>query len=484
MDVPGWIIAATFMADLGIRIGVSIRVIMRRLPVGVSLAWLFIIMAAPFAGALLYLFIGELRLGRRRENALRVIGGPVKDWLQRLREQYEIDWNRLGHHCEPLARLSERAAGIPALPDNRLQLLSDWKEAFDSIIADIDHARKTCQMEFYIWNPEGVVADVTEALLRARQRGVDCKVLVDAVGSKRFLASAIALRMREHGVEVRSALSGGLFHWLVKRFDLRMHRKIIVIDGEIAYTGSLNLVDPRFFKQNARVGQWVDAMVRMEGPAVEPLTITFLTDWALENAGDTTQLLDTDNDREHQPRGASVVQVVPTGPTSEGDAIQILIMAMYAAQQELTITTPYFVPDEAVLTALVSASRRGVDVTIVLPTHVDSKLVRLAGQPHMGQLLENGVRIMQFDGGLLHTKSITVDREMTMFGSLNVDPRSIYLNFEITLNVYDRTFTSKVHALQQLYISESHPMTLQDWQGRRPIRRLADNVARLLSPLL
>lgn len=281
-----------------------------------------------------------------------------------------------------------------------------------------------------------------------------------------------------------SALPGGVFHALIKRFDLRMHRKIVVIDGEIAYTGSLNLVDPRFFKQESNVGQWVDAMVRLTGPAVEPMGIVFLGDWELETSEGLESLRRTGDVRRLPSAGVSTVQVMPTGPTLQDDAIQILLMSIYAARRELVITTPYFVPDESVLMALVSAARRGVDVTLILPARVDSYLVRFASQPHMGELLANGIKIRLFRGGLLHTKSVTVDGEISLFGSLNLDPRSIYLNFEITLSAYDRKFTGELRALQFSYAAASSTMNLSDWEQRNRLQRFRDNVARLLSPLL
>jgi cardiolipin synthase len=246
----------------------------------------------------------------------------------------------------------------------------------------------------------------------------------------------------------------------------------------------LNLVDPRFFKQESNVGQWVDAMVRLQGPAVEPMAATFLTDWELERNEGLESLRATADVRRLPELGDAIVQVVPTGPTLEGDAIQILLMTLYTARRELIITTPYFVPDEALLTAMISAARRGVEVILIVPARVDSLLVRLAGQAHMGDLLTAGVNVMLFDGGLLHTKSIAVDGEFCLFGSLNLDPRSLYLNFEITLAVYDRAFTGELRTLQQSYLAESSAMKLADWTSRSRPQQFADNVARLLSPLL
>ena len=476
---------ALLVADLLIRVGLSIRVIMRRRPVGASLAWLMIILIFPFAGAAIYLLFGELRLGRRRAGYAARIHGPYQHWLGDLRGRSHVDWSLVGAECEPQARLSEVAGGIPALPGNDLHLLDDAEAVFDALIADIDAALRTCHMEFYIWYAGGRADEVGQALLRAGARGVACRVLVDAVGSHEFLRSGLAGRLREGGISVRAALRVGPLRMLCVRFDLRLHRKIVVIDGEVAYTGSLNLVDPRYFKQGAHVGQWVDAMVRLRGPAVEALAITFLEDWELETGEGVDRLGQTGDVHPLESRGQAVVQVIPSGPVVRDESIQaVLLGAIYAARRELVMTTPYFVPDESLVMALITAALRGVEVTLVVPARVDSRLARLASQPHKGELLEAGVRIAEFRGGLLHTKSVTVDGELSLFGSLNLDPRSLILNFEITLAVYDRAFTASLRTLQRSYIERSMPMDLDGWRERSLPRQFAENAARLLSPLL
>ena len=485
MQTVSWITVAAFAVDLCIRVGLSIRVIMRRRPVGVSLAWLAVILSFPFGGALVYLLIGELRLGNRRAQWAAKIHEPFQRWLDDLKTRIRVDWASLGTECEPVARLIETAAGIPARPGNRIEMIDNDDDVFRSIVDDVDAARRTCHLEFYIWNVGGQADRVAEALLRAVGRGVICRVLVDAVGSRDFLRSELAAKMREGGVKLAAALPGGLVRGLFVRFDLRLHRKIVVIDGEIGYTGSLNMVDPRFFKQDAGVGQWVDAMVRATGPVVEGLAVTFLEDWELETSEGLEALTRTGDVRQLPPSGTAVSQVVPSGPLLRNEAIQqILLTAIYAARRELILTSPYFVPDEALLTALISAARRGVEVTVVVPAKVDSVLVRYASQAHKGDLISAGVRVMLFHGGLLHTKSIMVDGEFSLFGSLNLDPRSLYLNFEITLAVYDVEFTQCLRRLQQSYLERSTPMDLAEWESRSGPIRLIENTARLLGPLL
>jgi len=269
------------------------------------------------------------------------------------------------------------------------------------------------------------------------------------------------------------------------RLDLRIHRKIVIIDGEVGYTGSLNLVDPRYFKQEEGVGQWVDAMVRLEGPAVQSLGVIFLWDWEVETGQGIETLKDTSDLKALPLVGKASVQVVPSGPEVGNNPIhQLLLTSVYAARRELIITTPYFVPDESLHTALQSASRRGVDVTIILPEKVDSLMVRYASRSYFDDMLLSGVRILNFRGGLLHTKSITIDGEVALFGTVNLDMRSFWLNFEVTLFVYDAVFVTQLRKLQQNYIEASQSIDSQLWHTRSPVNRLVENAAQLLAPLL
>jgi cardiolipin synthase len=291
--------------------------------------------------------------------------------------------------------------------------------------------------------------------------------------------------LRDAGVEIRAALQAGIIRMLFVRFDLRLHRKIAVIDGRVGYAGSMNLVDPRYFKQTAGVGEWVDAMARIEGPAVHALGLVIEEDWELET-GEKLVRKNADGPAAaaDESRG-SAVQVLPSGPAEHGQAIEDLMLAtIYAARRELVLTTPYFVPDELLLTALASAAWRGVDVTLIVPARVDSKLVRLASAAQRGDLALAGVKINEYRGGLLHTKSVTADGELSLFGSLNLDPRSQHLNFEITLAVYDREFTSDLRRLQRSYLEHCRPFDLEAWQRRSFGTRLAQDIGRLVSPLL
>jgi cardiolipin synthase len=485
MEHVHWIVHAVYVADLLIRVGLSVRVIMRRLPVGVALAWLAIILIFPFIGAVLYLLLGEYRLGRARARRAASYREACRARSSPAPAAERVDLAALGPGGAALARLAESVLGAAVLPGNRLELQENADVALPALIADIDRARQTCHLEFYIWSPGGRADDVGAALTRAVKRGVQCRVLVDAIGSKAFLKSALAKGLRDSGVKVAAALPGGLLRWLVTRPDLRMHRKIAVFDDAVAYTGSLNLADPLLFKKEAGVGQWVDALVRVQGPAVRALADTFHEDWALE-ASETIEPPGPAPDGQPPPAaGPAPVQVLPTGPEARVEAIeQVVLMALYAATREVVLTTPYFVPSESLLYALLSAAGRGVQVTLIVPAKVDSRLVHFASRANQAELLAAGVRVALFQGGLLHTKSITVDGQFSLFGSLNLDPRSFRLDFEITLAVYDAAFTADLRRLQQHYLDGSEMLDLACCRTRSAVERFAEDAARLVGPVL
>jgi len=485
MEQGPWLTLAFLIADWLLRIGLSLRVILRRLPVGVSLAWLTVILVFPYGGAFFYLLFGELRLGRKRERRAAAIRQARRPQSEALHCQDQIDWSQRGAECEPLARLATALLGNPPLAGNALSLLENAEAAFRALIDDVEKAERSVYLEFYIWENGGLADELADAVLRAAQRGVECRVLLDAVGSRPFLRSRKFKELREGGVELRAALRAGIIRMLFVRFDLRLHRKIAVIDGRVGYAGSMNLVDPRFFKQTAGVGEWVDAMARIEGPAVQSLGLVIEEDWELETGEKLVRKNVDEPAVPQRQQNSSAVQVLPSGPAERSQAIENLLLAtIYAARRELVLTTPYFVPDELLLTALASAAWRGVDVILIVPARVDSKLVRLASAAQRGDLALAGVRINEYRGGLLHTKSVTADGELSLFGSLNLDPRSQHLNFEITLAVYDREFTAELRRLQYSYLEHCLPFDLPAWLRRSFPKRLAQDVGRLVSPLL
>jgi len=393
--------------------------------------------------------------------------------------------SRVESQARSLSRLAETTVNIPALTGNRLELLSAAEPILRSIISDIDNAKRFCHLEFYVWTEGGMAEEVGAALLRAASRGVTCRVLLDALGSADFLKGHLLEQLKAGGVEVAFALPVSAISVFKVRLDLRLHRKIVVIDDTAAYTGSFNLVDPRFFKQDAGVGEWVDAMVRLEGPGVLALNALFRWDWEVETGRDLDAQAEGGDSSDDLRAGEIDVQVIPSGPGRTGNSIyQLLLLSIYSARSEIAMTTPYFVPDEAVSTALLTAAERGVTVTVIMPQRNDSRLVHYTCRSYFDDMLAAGIRIFGFKGGLLHTKSVVIDRQVALFGSVNLDVRSFWLDFEVTLGVYDPDFAERLLALQGKYIEDSIPVNLKTWQQRPAKERFIENVARLASPLL
>ena len=287
-------------------------------------------------------------------------------------------------------------------------------------------------------------------------------------------------------MKVAAALPVNPLRMLFARLDLRNHRKIAVMDGRTAYVGSQNITDSSFgYRPLRKIGPWIDATARVEGPAAQALEVVFLRDWEIESDERLGDQLAELLPEVPVPEGGSIVHVVPSGP---GDGLvalrQAVVTAIFSAREELIMTTPYFVPDDSTKDALIAAALRGVAVTVVMPKRVDGPLTGAAARSHYRDMLEAGVRIKHFRSGLLHAKTVTVDSDMAMIGSANLDMRSFTLNFEVTLFVYDTDEASLLRMLQVSYMEDSDDVFLEEWAARPAWKRLVDNTARLLGPLL
>lgn len=475
-----------FWVDWAVRLLLILRVIMRRLPVQVSLAWLVVLLFAPIVGIFAYVMVGENRLGSRRLRRFEALTAGMDHqaiglWLHRSEA-----WTGSDEHYNQIARYGTAVGGMPPLRGNSLTLISNSEEMLGRLIADIDLAVSHCHLLFYIWQPSGMAERVADALIRAARRGVACRVLVDSVGSKAFLRSETARRMIGAGVRVVGALPASPVRMLLSRLDLRNHRKIAVIDGRVAYTGSQNISDSTFRStRRIKTGPWIDATMRVEGPAAQALAVVFLMDWQLDSGEDMTDTRVYLPDLGKPESDESIVQVMASGPGPTPEAIhQALLTTIYGSREELVLTTPYFVPDAAMLAALRAAAMRGVRVTLVVPAVVDAPLVAAASRSHYVDLLEAGVKIVHYKGGLLHAKTLTVDRRVGLIGSANLDVRSFFLNFEITLLVYDDEFASMIRFMQMGYIEQGEEVDLAAWKRRAGWRVLVDNTVQLLGPLL
>lgn len=490
---PAWLGWAIFITDWAVRLALTARVIMRRIDPPIRTAWLVVLlfMPLPVVGWVIYLLVGEARLGARRMRM-------YNELVTRLESEAIGLWR---HRCEAFLRdnapfehiavFGTAVGGFPALNQNHLELHTDAEKTLDAIISDINAARHHVHLLTYIWDPGTRSEKVGLALELAAARGVQCRVLVDAVGSKKFLKSRRCASMRQAGVKVVAALPVAFFRALFSRIDLRNHRKIVVIDGEVAYCGSQNIADSTFrSKPWIKTGPWIDCTVRLKGPAAQALAVVFLTDWQLDSG---EKMAEADAFLPTLPVAAgsaeaghgTVVQVIPSGPgPAPASVAQAINACIHVARDELIMTTPYFVPDEALKSALISASVRGVSVHIVVPAVLDNLMVRAASRSHYLDLLEAGVHIHLYQGGLLHAKTVTVDRDLAVIGSANLDTRSFRLNFEITMMIYDTDVASLARFMQRGYMEQSIEVRLREWRRRRWWRKAVENTAQLVGPLL
>lgn len=447
------------------------------------LAWVVVMIGLPVAGILAYILFGETNIGRRRAVRLREVTARLPDVSESPGADAPAVQPAVPDRYVPLFRVGRSINGFDAVGGNRADLLADSNAAVDSMVADIDAARDHVHLAFYIWLPDNNGLKVVAALKRAAARQVTCRAMADGLGSRTLVASDHWKAMRDAGVHVATALPIGnlLLRALRGRIDLRNHRKILVIDNRITYCGSQNCADPEF-RIKAKYAPWVDAVIRFEGPIARQNQHLFLSDWMAQMDDDASDLL-----RQPLPLGEPglTAQVIGTGPTQRHAAMpEVFQTLMYAARRELVITTPYYVPNEAMQSALCASARRGVTVTIIFPAKNDSRVVAAASRSYYSDLLAAGVRIFEYQGGLLHTKSLTLDGEVTLIGSANMDRRSFDLNYENNILFHDPALTAAVRRRQDAYLTQSRPVTADDVARWSVIRRLWNNVIAILGPVL
>lgn len=481
-------ILADFFALLALSVqalivaGVIVRVILTRHPPGSSFAWILLTIVLPYIGFILYLSLGERPLGRMRARKLKKM---FRRWKRKIIAKQTRSRPPVKHkrHAE-LINLATTLSGLPFAHASSIKLEADAHAAFRDMIADIDKACSSIEMEFYIWNEDGIVSEIVSHLIEASGRGVNIRIIVDDFGSRSFIGSDQFRKMLRAGIQIESALPLKFFNIFgIQRTDLRLHRKTVVVDDKIAYTGSLNMIDPNAYMKAEKTGDWVDAMVRIEGPAVLALKAVWTFDWSLQGKHPSPESLDRLAGEAGTPYGN--VNIIPSDPCDDFNVNQLmLIEAIHQAEKSIVVTTPYFVPSEATVIALINAARKGVKVRIIIPQRSDSKMVGYASRRYFDDMLMNNIEILLYKSGLLHTKAILIDDEHSLFGTLNIDNRSMHLNFELMLQIFDAGFNSELKDLLEEYARSSHKVTIGRWRRRPLSKRFLEGACHLISPLL
>lgn len=456
-------------------------VMQKRAPVS-TMSWILSLALLPFAGFVIYYFLGPQRLKKQRLRRLRSrASAQAPADLSALREAAE----RAPPTLRQMAALGTAACGLPVSSATSAELLSGGARTFDAIFEAIRQARDHVHLEYYIFEPDKIGTALRDLLVERAKQGVTVRLLLDALGSKRIGRKFMA-PMRAAGIHV------GLFHEtrIGRRLrpvtNYRTHRKIVVCDGRVGFTGGVNITDEE--DRRTRADAYHDVHLRIEGSAVRWLQTTFLEDWTYATGEDPRQMNTAFDDLlprlpAHEGAGDIPVQIVTSGPDSALEAIHRMhVEAIHSAVDRAWLTTPYFVPGEPALMALTSAALRGVDVRLLVPRRSDSMIVSAAARSYYDELIAAGAKIWEYKARMLHSKTLVVDDHCAMIGTANFDNRSFRLNFEVCAVIYGPALAMPLAAQFETDLQSSSPVRANRRQHFLP--RFGDAAARLFSPLL
>ncbi|WP_188679028.1 cardiolipin synthase [Subtercola lobariae] len=480
------VIVLLFLFDLGVRITAIIVVPRNRRPSS-AMAWLLAIFLIPYLGLIVFLIIGSYKLPKKRRDKQQAINDFIIETTEGI-DQVSNDhpwpaWLR------SVVELNRHLGAMPLVGGNKARLIGDYAQSLAEMTADINTATRFVHCEFYIMSYDPATKLFFGALEAAVKRGVIVRVLLDHVASIRSPGHRRTIKqLKKIGVSWSFMLPVQPYRGRWQRPDLRNHRKVLVIDGRVGYMGSQNLIDRSYnSRANKRRGlQWRDIMTRVQGPIVNGLNAIFITDWYSE----TNELLL----RETEAITPAVVfdtddaldcQVVPSGPGFDGENnLRLFLALLYYAQKRIIITSPYFVPDDSMLYAITTATQRGVEVQLFVSEIGDQALVYHAQRSYYEALLRAGVQIWMYRAPyILHAKHFTIDDDVAVIGSSNMDIRSFSLNMEVSMMVRGASFVRDMRVVEDGYRAQSRELTLDEWE-KQPLRStILDNLARLTSGL-
>lgn len=482
---PLWVIVALITVDFVIRVLALGAIPYRRKP-SVALGWLLAIFLIPYVGLLAFWMFGSAKLPRKRREMQTEINRLIKH-----ETGGQAILGRADHLPEPLltaAQLNYSLGSLPMIHGNEFTLEGDNHQCMLDIAREVDEAKDYVHFEFYIVAIDDASRPLLDALLRAHARGVTVRILIDHVGSLGYPGySDLVKELDASGVPWRRSLPLRPWKGEYQRPDLRNHRKILVIDGEIAYTGSQNVIHRSYNKRaNLRKGfEWKDLSVRCTGPIVAELNAVFASDWYSETEVILFEEFDTELDPIHE--GGAMAQVVPSGPGFDlENNLRLFNHLIYNANEQIVICSPYFVPDESLMHALVTEAHSGVDVRLYVGATSDHAITQKAQESYYSELLEAGVRIFQYhEPTVLHSKFLLIDDDVTIIGSSNMDARSFAMNLEVSMFIVDRAFTQTMYDLEiSDYRANSVEVDRQEWMERSLGQKYLENVCRLTSSLL
>lgn len=475
------LVTALTIAEITYLVVLSLWIILEKRPPVATLAWILSLAALPVAGFAIYYLFGPRRIHRRRlkrqRARLKVRGASERD----LGRVVFADEAALTAPARALMTLAAGAGDMPPAACHRVDLLTSGADCFEAICEAVAAARHHVHLAYYIFEPDHTGTRLRDLLVQKAKEGVQVRLLVDDVGSHRMGRRFVKPLLAAGGSFARfNAVGLPRFR---PRVNFRNHRKILVCDGRVAFTGGMNISDAYSVSSEGGV-PWRDTHLRLEGTAVRWLQLVFLEDWYF--ATDHAPHGNAYFPRDPGDTGPShVLQVVASGPDSDWQSIHKLYFAAIAgAQRRVLITTPYFVPDEAMLVALVTAALRGVDVRLLVPRRGDSRIVTAAARSYYDDLLRAGVRIFEYLPSMLHAKTMVVDDSFATVGTANMDNRSFRLNFEVSVALYGTTFVDQLVATFAEDVAKAEEVNASRRQQMRWPDRFGEAGARLFSPLL
>ncbi|WP_148227554.1 cardiolipin synthase [Fulvimarina pelagi] len=470
LQIAGWTIV----------FGALVYIPFKRSPAAAQ-AWLLLFVFLPWIALPIYFFLGNALHPKWRRMRLQELPGVLEPIIRRIGERSPTSIDALKTRHRITAQLVEHIGRLPPVHGNEVEFDGDYNRVVDRIAADIDAARHHAHLCFYILQDDEAGNRVLSALERAAARGVTCRLLIDAVGSSAD-RRRIARRLKGSGVEMHLILP--LRFWSqATRLDLRNHRKIVVIDGIVGWVGSQNMhrieYEPKTFYR--------ELMARVTGPVVLELQTIFVGDWYLETEEDiaTEELLPPEALDRAEIGSGSLLQVMPTGPDFPEAGVGVLFTdIIHNARRRIALATPYFVPNDELLNAISTAVRKGVKVEIYITATTNSILIDLAQGSYFEELLSAGVEVYLYRERFLHAKHLSIDEDIAIIGSSNMDLRSFELNSEVTLIAYDHKLASQLEKIEHDYQAKSKRLELEEWRERGFFKQLAENITRLISPLL
>ncbi|WCM56753.1 cardiolipin synthase [Microbacterium sp. EF45047] len=479
---PWWVVLAYAVVDITVRIVAIVTIPRNRRPTA-AMAWLLAIFFIPVFGVLLFLLIGNPKLPRARRRKQERINDYIADTARHLHfgtlRPDAPEW------FPPLVHMNQSMGALPLSGDNGARLISDYQASIDAMAEEIRRAREYVHVEFYILQADASTDGFFQALEDAAARGIPVRVLLDYWANRwKPKYRQTVRRLEAMGADWHLMLPVQPLRGRIQRPDLRNHRKLLVVDGRVGFLGSQNITDSSYnLPKNIRRGlHWVDLMVRVDGPVVSSINAVFLSDYYAETDRVPEGI---DITRVETGSGDLDCQIVPSGPGFEVENnLRLFLTLLYAARSKIMIVSPYFVPDEALLQAVTAACDRGVQVELFVSEEGDQAMVFHAQRSYYEALLRAGVRIWMYRKPyILHTKSLTIDDQVAVIGSSNMDMRSFGLNMEISMLVRGEEFVREVRAVEDEYRALSRELTLEEWL-KQPLRStVLDNLARLTSAL-